>query len=361
MSVVREILERTGEVAYRYRLRPELAYEYVSDAIVALVGYTPDEFYADPGLPERIVFRDDLETMRRVLAAPHGQPVEVLLRWIHRDGRVVTTELRCVVLRDAEDRPILVDGVARDITQRDGHRQQPRLISWRGAIAEPGVSIAPARVLIAEDQELMRAGLRMFLSEDPGLTLVGQATDMRALLRLAQALEPDLALIDVESPALEGLDAIRRVKSVSPMTSVLALSTHEDAQLLLDAIKAGAAGWVLKGANETALRSAIWDVLAGDLAVDDRLAREVLRQIAQERSPAQPAPSGPLSAREREVVRLLARGHTNREIAELLTITASTVKIHVEHILAKLVVSDRTQAAVRAIELGYVISESPPP
>jgi len=165
--------------------------------------------------------------------------------------------------------------------------------------------------------------------------------------------------MDVRMPGLDGLEATRLVKRVSPTTSVLMLSMFEDADLLVDAVKAGAAGYVLKGASETALRSAIWEVLGGDLAVEPRLALDVLRRLASE----PPPPTAPtsdlpqLSAREQEVVSLLARGYTNREVADQLIITTNTVKIHVEHILAKLGVNDRTQAAVRAIELGYIVTE----
>jgi DNA-binding NarL/FixJ family response regulator len=198
------------------------------------------------------------------------------------------------------------------------------------------------------------------LAQDAGLELVGEAEDGRDVVRLAQLLEPDVALLDVGLPGMGGLEATRRVRAVSPMTSVLLLSMAVDAHVLLEAVKAGAAGYILKEANDSALRSAIWEVLAGDLAVDQQLARDVLRQLATATAatPAQSTSSADLlSAREREVLALLARGYTNREIAERLTVTSSTIKIHVEHILAKLGVSDRTQAAVRAIELGYVVME----
>jgi DNA-binding NarL/FixJ family response regulator len=134
----------------------------------------------------------------------------------------------------------------------------------------------------------------------------------------------------------------------------------EDPELLLEAVKAGAAGYVLKNASEEELRTAMSDALAGNFPVDRHLVRDVLRRVANE-APAPPpaAPPDVLSSREREVLELLARGCTNREIAEQLVITSSTVKVHVEHILAKLGVSDRTQAAVQAFELGYVTPERP--
>ncbi|HEY1294785.1 MAG TPA: response regulator [Chloroflexota bacterium] len=353
-DLLRQIIEHTGEVAYRYRLSPTRGYDYISEAVIELLGYTPDELYSDPALPARIVYPDDRELMRNVLEAPDGQEVEVLLRWVRRDGRVVSTELRCVITRDATGQPLHLDGVARDVTQREVNRQRLQVIHWRSTLREARDGTAAARVLVADDHELTRAGLRLLLSDDPGLELVAEAQDGLEAVRLAEVLQPDLALIDVRMPRLDGLEATRRLKQVSPMTSVLVLSMFEDAQLLVEAVKAGAAGYVLKTSTETALRAAIWEVLAGDLAVDQRLAREVLRQLASERAASTPPQIDLLSVREHEVLRLLARGMTNREIAEQLVIASSTVKIHVEHILAKLGASDRTQAAVRAIELGYI-------
>jgi PAS domain S-box-containing protein len=356
-SLLRDIVESTGEVAYRIRFWPTLSYEFISDSILSLVGYSADEVYADPMLAERIIYPDDRELMREVMAAPDGHEVEVRLRWVRRDGRIVSTELRCVLTRDTTGRPLWLDGVVRDTTLRDENRQRMQLIHWRGASRAARGQAPAVRVLVAEDYELTRAGLRLLLSQDPGLELVAEAEDGLEAVELAQTFEPDLALVSLELKRLDGLQAIRRIKQVSPTTRVIVLSTSVDAQLLLESVKAGAAGYLLKNANESALRSAIWEALSGEIAIDQQLVRDVLRQIADEPRPQNGAAGVLLSTRERDVVRLLARGYTNREIAENLTITASTVKIHVEHILAKLGVTDRTQAAVRAIELGLVATE----
>ena len=160
-------------------------------------------------------------------------------------------------------------------------------------------------------------------------------------------------------PQMDGLEALREIKRISPKTSVLILSMFEDIDVLLDAVRNGAAGYVLKTADETHLRNAVREALAGDLPVDQRLMREVLLRLASDSQPPPRPPAPPtdqLTVREREVLTLLARGNTNPEIARELIITQHTVKIHVEHILTKLGVSDRTQAAVKAIELGYVSS-----
>jgi len=359
-ELVRGILLHTGDVAYRYRLFPTLGYEFVSEAVVDMLGYTSDELYADPTLPQRLVYPDDMERMRRVLDSPPGQQFEVFLRWVRRDGRVIATELRCVIVRDASGKPLWLDGVARDVTQRDTDRERSHLIQWRGSTRNGATTARTVRVLIADDHELTRAGLRQMVVQDPGLDLVGEVEDGQELVRLVQMLEPYLVLVDINLPLLDGMRAARRLKAVSPLTRILLLGLSVDARLLLDAVKAGVAGYVLKNANESALRSAIWEVLAGNLAVDEQVARTVLRQLADEMG-SRHATSDVLSAREHEVLRLLARGFTNREIAERLTVTPSTIKIHVEHILAKLGVSDRTQAAVRAIELGFVGTEGRTP
>jgi len=221
----------------------------------------------------------------------------------------------------------------------------------------PNTTCARARVLVVDDHALTRAGVRAMLARDPELELVGEATNGREGLDLVQALRPDLVLMDVRMPDTDGLEATRAVKKSSPLTSVLILSMFEDVELLIEAIKAGAAGYVLKAASTQELRQAMAGALAGEFPIDRGLAREVLRRVAQDTpAPRQEQAEAvlPLSPRELEVVALLARGCTNREIAEALIVTSSTVKIHVEHILAKLGVSDRTQAAVRAIELGLV-------
>ncbi|HEY2592371.1 MAG TPA: response regulator transcription factor, partial [Chloroflexota bacterium] len=217
-----------------------------------------------------------------------------------------------------------------------------------------------ARILVVDDHVLTRAGLRAVLADDPEFELVGEANNGGEGVALSRALRPDLVLMDVRMPDMDGLQATRILKEASPSTTVLILSMFEDPELLLEAVKAGAAGYVLKNASEEELRTAMSDALAGNFPVDRHLVRDLLQRVANE-APAPPpaAPPDVLSAREREVLELLARGCTNREIAEQLVITSSTVKVHVEHILAKLGVSDRTQAAVQAFELGYVTPERP--
>jgi DNA-binding NarL/FixJ family response regulator len=221
-------------------------------------------------------------------------------------------------------------------------------------------TVAPprhARIVIADDHVLTRAGLRAVLAEDPDLEVVGEASTGAGAVAMSRLLRPDLVLMDIRMPEMDGLQATRALKQTCPTTKVLVLSMFEDADILLDAVKAGAAGYVLKNASEADLRSAVYDALAGDIPIDRHLVRDVLLRVASE--PPAPTPVAPargvFSNRERDVLDLLARGCTNREIAEHLVISASTVKAHVEHILAKLGVRDRTQAAVQAFQLGYTM------
>ena len=224
------------------------------------------------------------------------------------------------------------------------------LLPWRRA--------KPARLVIADDHELARAGLRAMLTGQRGLEVVGEATNGHEALMLCRSLRPDLALIDVRMPGLDGLATCTAIKQECPATSVILLTIHENPEYLLEAIKAGAAGYVLKDISQRELIASVQQVLHGESILNKDLMIRLLRHMASEPAVQEEWPSGRLSPRELEVLQLLTRGQTNREIAHNLTVSTSTVKIHVEHIFSKLGVSDRTQAAVRAIELGLLSSIS---
>jgi DNA-binding NarL/FixJ family response regulator len=216
----------------------------------------------------------------------------------------------------------------------------------------------PARVVIADDHELARAGLHAMLTKQRGLELVGEAANGSEALALCRKLQPELALIDVRMPGLDGLATCRAIKQECPGTSVILVTIHENPEYLFDALKAGAAGYVLKDISQRELITSIQGVLHGESMLNKELVIRLLQRLTTETPLQEEVPSERLSPREREVLELLARGQTNREIAQHLTVSLSTVKIHVEHILAKLGVSDRTQAAVRAIELGLLQTSS---
>src|SRR6266700_1966819 len=216
----------------------------------------------------------------------------------------------------------------------------------------------PAHLVIADDHELVRAGLRAMLTGQRGLEVVGEAANGREALMLCRRLQPDLALIDVRMPEQDGLATCRAIKEECPAMSVILITIHENPEYLLEALKAGAAGYVLKYISQSELITAIKGVLRGESILNKELVILLLRRMASETPSQEELPARRLSLREREVLQLLSQGQTNREIARNLTVSVSTVKIHVEHILAKLGVSDRTQAAVHAIELGLLHTTS---
>ena len=225
------------------------------------------------------------------------------------------------------------------------------------------------RLLIAEDHGLVREGLRTMLAGEPDLKVVGEAEDGEETVELCRELGPDLVLMDVRMPRMDGLEATRAIKAEFPTTSVLMVTSQENPEYLLDAIRAGAAGYVLKDASKRELLDSARRVLEGEPTLDHGLAMRLLRRVADDagqgkgptpepadRRPKPPTeqPGHALSPREVAVLRLLAMGRTNREIAQSLLVSHSSVKTYVKRVMDKLRVSDRTQAAVRAVELGLL-------
>src|SRR5579884_2144106 len=221
-----------------------------------------------------------------------------------------------------------------------------------------GRASRPARLIIVDDYELVRAGLRKLLTGQPGLEVVGEAANGREALALCQRLHPDLSLIDVRMPEMDGLATCRAIKQECPATSVILITVHENLDYLLEALRVGTAGYLFKDVTQSELISAVRQVLRGESILDKELMMRLFKRLASQSSNQADSSLIGLSPREREVLELLVQGQTNREIAEHLFLSVSTVKIHVEHIFAKLNVSDRTQAAVRAIELGLLPTSS---
>ncbi len=233
-----------------------------------------------------------------------------------------------------------------------------------GSEMEPGMRTAPAQVLIADDHELVRDGFKRLLDYQEDFEVVGEVSDGWEAVELCRNLKPDLVLMDVRMPQMDGLEATGTIKAEQPEISVLVITTYENADYLLEAIKAGAAGYVLKDASNQRLLSAMRRALEGESPVDQELATQLIKRLASEApQSAEPpmtergaASTHPLlkelTPRELDVLVLVTQGKTNQEIAESLFITRATAKIHVHHIIRKLGVSDRTQAVVRAFELG---------
>lgn len=221
----------------------------------------------------------------------------------------------------------------------------------------------PARLIIADDHALLRSGIASMLAGEQDLEIVGEAADGREALELCRRLRPDLVLMDVRMPKMDGLTATRAIKEEFPRISVVMVTMQDDPDYLFEAVIAGAAGYVLKGATPDQLTEAVRQVLDGEFLLDQRLTIDLLRSMADRRAVPEPAPTPespdiplaePLTARETEILQLLARGQTNPQIARELVVSPGTVKNHVRHIIAKLGVSDRTQAAVKAVELGLL-------
>jgi DNA-binding NarL/FixJ family response regulator len=231
---------------------------------------------------------------------------------------------------------------------------------------EKGAS--PFRVLIADDHALMMVGTRTVLEREVGIEVVGDAQDGLEALELSRKLRPDLVLMDISMPGMDGIEATRAIKEEHPETIVLMLTAHDDHDLMVEAVVAGAAGYVLKGAGPARLVAAVRDALNGDFALDQGLAMQLVRRLGgggegerggqRQRGAVPPPhntpPPGPLSPRELEVLAQVVAGKTNRLIAQELHVSLSTVKRHLERVTSKLGVSDRTQAAVKATEMGLV-------
>jgi len=200
------------------------------------------------------------------------------------------------------------------------------------------------------------------LSDEPDIEIVGEAANGREALLLCSRVRPDLILMDVRMPEMDGLAATKEVKQRYPETSVMMLTMHENPDYLLEALKAGAAGYVLKDAPQQAIIEAVRRVRNGESPMDPELAARLLRRLTSEgemqsetRVPQAAAyETESLTPRELEVLGLMKLGRTNREIAEDLVISLGTAKNHVEHIMGKLNVSDRTQAVVKALKLGIL-------
>ncbi len=216
------------------------------------------------------------------------------------------------------------------------------------------------RVLLADDQALFREGLRTLLSLQPGLEVIGEAANGEEAVRLAEALHPDVVLMDLQMPLLDGVAATRQLRAALPACRVIVLTTFDDDDYVFEGLRAGAAGYLLKDTPSARLADAIRAAARGESFLEPSVAAKVVAEftrlsaVSASVPPAAQPLAEPLSDRELEVVRLVAQGASNKEIAAALFLAEGTVKNHLTNILGKLGVADRTQAALKAKELGLV-------
>ena len=211
-----------------------------------------------------------------------------------------------------------------------------------------GIDTMTIRIMIADDHAVVRQGLRMFLSLDPELEVVGEAADGREALQMARELRPDVVLMDLLMPVMDGIEAIGALKSEMPDIEVIALTSVLEDASVIGAIRAGAAGYLLKNTRAEELIEAIKAAAEGQVQLSPQAAARLIREVRAPESPEA------LTERETEVLRYLAQGFSNKEIAYQLTIGEKTVKTHVSSILSKLNVASRTQAALYAVRIGLV-------
>ena len=213
------------------------------------------------------------------------------------------------------------------------------------------------RVLVCDDQAVVAEGLEMILSADPEIEVVGLAYGgAEAIDKVAQT-KPDVVLMDLKMPGVNGIQATRGIHGDHPEIKILVLTTYGDDEWVFDAIRSGAAGYLLKGTPRHELIKAVKGTADGEAFIDPAVGSKLLAQVARSASPQETTVAKDLSQREMDVLRLLAQGFSNAEIAEKLYLTKGTVRNYVSAILAKLDVEDRTQAAILAIRHGLVTSE----
>lgn len=213
----------------------------------------------------------------------------------------------------------------------------------------------PIRILIADDHPVVRRGFRYLIESMPNLELVGEAEEGGKAIELAQRLKPDVILLDLVMPNIDGLTALQIIKQNDPDARILVVTSFADDDKVFPAIKAGASGYLLKDTSPEALVQAIENVYQGQGSLHPTIARKLMQELHQ--PPSLPPTADPLTKREVEVLKLVARGLSNPNIAAKLGITQGTVRVHINRLLGKLHLANRTQAALYAIQEGFIDSD----
>jgi NarL family two-component system response regulator LiaR len=210
------------------------------------------------------------------------------------------------------------------------------------------------KVLIVDDHQVVRQGLRTFLELQPDIVVLGEAGDGQQAVKMAQELQPDVVLMDLVMPRLNGIDATRQIKAQGHAVQVIALTSFTEDEKVFPAIQAGASSYLLKDVSPEDLVEAIRAAHRGEARLHPDITRMLMDQVTQQAVPASQTLPEALTARELEVVRLVAQGRSNHEIAQALVISEKTVKTHISNVLGKLQLGDRTQLAIYAIRHGLV-------
>lgn len=211
----------------------------------------------------------------------------------------------------------------------------------------------PVRVILADDHQMIRQGLKAMLDSSPAVDVVAEASNGRELLGLVKAHSPDVVVVDIRMPEMDGLEAVRAIRKDHPEVKAMMLTVHDEESYVHEAISAGATGYLLKTVTTDELVKGILTVAAGKAMLHPLITRHLIDEFA-EMSRKSPRPAKQLSKREQDVLQLLAYGKSNKEIAKELAIGAQTVKTHVSHIFAKLGAADRTGAVALALRQGLV-------
>jgi NarL family two-component system response regulator LiaR len=213
------------------------------------------------------------------------------------------------------------------------------------------------RILLADDHVLVRQGTRELLEQEEDLTVVAEAGDGEEAVRLAASYHPDVAIMDISMPKLDGIEATQQIKTQHPTIAVLVLTAYDDDQYVFALLEAGAAGYLLKDVQASELVKAVRAVYAGESILHPTIARKVINRFAQPADRREKDVLDQLTGREMEVLRLAAKGMTNQEIAQALTISVRTVQVHLSNVFSKMGVGSRTEAVLHALRKGWIALE----
>ena len=232
---------------------------------------------------------------------------------------------------------------------------------YRDRYLKKGCHLSKIRVLIADDHAVVREGTRQILEQEPDLDVVAEAGDGEEAVSMAGSSRPDVAIIDISMPKMDGIEATKQIKARYPTVAVLILTAYDDDQFIFSLLEAGAAGYLLKSVRSYELVDAVRAVYSGESVLHPTVARKVLNRFTPASGKSEvKQPSAVLSERELEVLKLATRGQSNQDIADELTLSLRTVQAHLGHIFNKLQVSSRTEAVVRALKEGWITLDDIP-